>query len=454
MTYSSGLQVRKKQNKKMRKIIILARREYRTAVRTKGFIIGLLLAPVFMGGSGIVFALMKDKVDLSDKHIAIIDRSGIMTEYLAQAIEERNKSEIYNQETGEQIKPAYYVEFINPDTADVFQQKLELSNKVRSKQLHAFIEIGPEILHPVADANKSGIKYYSENSALDIVRDWFSGSINNHIRQLRIKELNMDDKSVNDLFSWINLEGLGLISIDKKTGTLQDARQIGVGETIIIPYIMVFLMFLMLMMSAIPLLTAVMEEKMNRIAEVLLGSVTPFQFMMGKILGSIAVSLTASAVYVIGGIITARQLGAGNMIPYDILPWFFAFLILNIIMVGSGMAALGSACNDNKDAQSWQFPAMMPVILPLFIMMPVIQEPLSSFSTSLSLFPPFTPMLMLLRMSTPVSIPIWQPVVGLIGVIIFTVFSVWAGGRIFRTCILMQGQKPKLGNLIKYVVKG
>ena len=123
-------------------------------------------------------------------------------------------------------------------------------------------------------------------------------------------------------------------------------------------------------------------------------------------------------------------------------------------MVGSGMAALGSACNDNKDAQALQFPAIIPIILPLFIMMPVIQEPLSNFSTALSLFPPFTPMLMLLRMATPVSIPVWQPLAGLIGVLLLTVFSVWAGGRIFRTCILLQGQKPTLANLIKYALKG
>jgi ABC-2 type transport system permease protein len=438
----------------MRKVLVLARREYTSAVRTKGFIIGLLLAPVFMGGSLIVFALMKDKVDLTDKHIAIIDHSGLMTEYLSQAVGERNKTEIYNKETEVQIKPAYYIEFVDPDTTDGSQQKLELSDKVRSKELHAFIEIGPDILHPGGDPDKSGIRYYSENSALDVVRDWFAGSINNRIRQLRIKELNLDDRSVEGLFNWINLEGLGLISVDKKTGAVQDAKEIGIAETIIIPYVIVLLMFMMLMMSAIPLLTAVMEEKMNRIAEVLLGSVTPFQFMMGKILGSIAVSLTAAAVYIIGAVITVGQLGLSGVIPFDIIPWFFVFLILNIVMVGSGMAALGSACNDNRDAQALQFPAMIPIILPLFIMMPIIQEPLSKFSTALSLFPPFTPLLMLLRMSTPVSIPVWQPIAGLIGVILFTLFSVWAGGRIFRTCILLQGQKPKLANLVRYVVKG
>lgn len=438
----------------MRKIFILAKREYRAAVRTKSFIIGLVLAPIFMGGSLIVFALLKDKVDLTEKHIAVIDHSGMIAEYLSGVAEERNRSEIYNLETGEQIRPAYYIDILEPDTADAFQQRLDLSNRVRSKQLHAFIEIGPEVVHPGTDPEKSKIKYYAENSAIDGVRDWFSWPINNRLRQLRVDELNIDDEGVNDLFHWVNVEGLGLISIDRKTGGVQDARQIGIGETIIVPYIMVFLMFMMLMMSAIPLLTAVMEEKMNRIAEVLLGSVTPFQFMMGKILGGIAVSLTASAVYVIGGIITARYLEMENLIPYDVIPWFFAFLILNIIMVGSGMAALGSACNDNKDAQSLQFPAMLPVILPLFVMMPVIQDPLSSFSTGLSLFPPFTPLVMLLRLSTPVTISLWEPVVGLVGVFIFTIFSVWAGGRIFRTCILLQGQKPKLANLVKYVMRG
>jgi ABC-2 type transport system permease protein len=197
-----------------------------------------------------------------------------------------------------------------------------------------------------------------------------------------------------------------------------------------------------------------MEEKMNKIAEVLLGSVTPFQFMMGKVLGGIAVSLTASTVYIVAGIITATQLDVGHMIPFDVLPWFFVYLVLNIIMVGSGMAALGSACNDNKDAQSLQFPAMLPVILPMFVMMPVIKEPLGSFATSLSLFPPFTPMLMLIRQSSPVTIPMWQPIVGLIGVAIFSALTLWAGGRIFRTCILMQGQKPKIANLIKYALRG
>jgi ABC-2 type transport system permease protein len=122
-------------------------------------------------------------------------------------------------------------------------------------------------------------------------------------------------------------------------------------------------------------------------------------------------------------------------------------------MVGTGMAALGATCNDNKDAQSLQFPAMLPVILPLFLIMPVIQDPSGPLATTLSLIPPFTPSIMLIRLATPVTVPIWQPIAGLAGVILFTLFTVWVGARIFRTAILLQGQKPSVSNLFKYAFK-
>jgi ABC-type Na+ efflux pump permease subunit len=245
-----------------------------------------------------------------------------------------------------------------------------------------------------------------------------------------------------------------LLKIDENTGGIKDAEKSNVLQSILIPYILVMLMFMLAVMGSMPLLTAVLEEKMEKIAEVLLATVTPFQFMAGKILGTTSVSLTTAAIYVIGIVITAQQLGAGNMIPYDLIPWFFIYLVFFLIMAGSIMAALGSACNDNKDAQNVSFSAMLPMLLPIFIIMPVLKSPMGNMATWLSLFPPFTPMLMIVRQATPVSIPAWQPYAGLVGVVIFTAFSVWIGARIFRTGILLQGQKPTLANLLKYAFKG
>jgi len=125
----------------MRKIFILTKREFLTAVRTKSFLIGLIIAPLLMGGSFIVIKLFEDKIDVDDKKIAIIDHSGIMAESLIEISSERNK-EIFDKETGEKINPAYY----------------------------------------------------SENSLMDNIRDWVSQIINKRVRKLRVVDLNIDNE--------------------------------------------------------------------------------------------------------------------------------------------------------------------------------------------------------------------------------------------------------------------
>ena len=437
----------------MDKILILFKREYRAAVRTKSFIISLLLVPLLMGGSFLVMFLVERNEDTDDKRVAIIDYTGFMEEPLRNAAEIRNSQEIFNPETGEKVRSAYLLEFVAPDPANRLDQELLLSQRVQSSELHAFIEIGPDALHP-SGGNEGYIRYYSEHSFNDNVRDWFTNVINSNLQQLRVAELNLDKSQSADLFTWLRIEGMGLVTVDKKTGEQQEAQRTNELQSFLVPYIMVLLMLMLVMMSAVPLLTAVMEEKSGKIAEVLLGTITPFQFMAGKVLGGIGISLTIAAIYVGAGIFTARSTGHASLIPYEILPWFFVYTVLFIIMVGTGMAALGATCNDSKDAQSIQFPAMLPVILPLFLMMPVIQDPSGPFAIILSLIPPFTPPIMMIRLATSVTIPVWQPIAGLVGVVVFALFTVWVGARIFRTAILMQGQKPSVANIVKYAFRG
>lgn len=437
----------------MREILIIALREYKAAVKTKSFLIVLILMPVLMGGSTAVSLIFRNKVDTSDKKMVVIDHSGLFSDVLQQSAIQRNKSEIYNAETHEKVKPAYLLEFVQPDATDPVKQKLELSKRVKSKELSGFIEIGPSVLHPDKDPGNAYVRFYSESNFLDDTSGWFSNPINNHLRELRMADLHLSADSTKELFYWTNIEGMGLLKINEDTGGIKDAEKSNAFQSILIPYILVMMMFMIVMMSSAPLLNAVMEEKMEKIAEVLLATVTPFQFMAGKILGSMCVSLTTAAIYVTGGVITAQRLGAGDMIPYHLIPWFFIYLIFFLIMAGSVYAALGSACNDIKDAQNVAFPANLPMLLPLFVIWPVLQSPMSAMATWLSFFPPFTPMLMIVRQATPVTIPAWQPYVGLLGVVIFTAISVWVGSRIFRTGILMQGQKPTLTNLLRYAFK-
>jgi ABC-2 type transport system permease protein len=438
----------------MRKIFVIALREYRTAVRTKSFIISLLLVPVLMGGSLAVSILTEDKVDTADRKYVVIDHAQLFSEAIQQSVKQRNESELFKPGTQEKVRPSYYVEFVTPDSSDLLKQKHDLSEKVRSKELAGFLEIGGNVLHPDNDLSNAYVRFYSESSFLDEAGNWFSGPINNHLRQLRMQELNLSPDSVKELFYYAGIENMGLLKVDEASGDIQDAEKSSPVQSLLIPYILVMLMFMLGIMGATPLITAVMEEKMEKIAEVLLATVTPAQFMAGKVLGSACVSLTTAGIYIVAGIITAQQFGVGAMIPYNLVAWFFIYLIFFLVMSGSVFTALGAACNDNKDAQNVSFPAIMPMILPLFVIMPVLKNPIGGLATWLSLFPPFTPMLMITRLATPVTIPVWQPVAGLAGVIIFTALTVWAGSRIFRAGILMQGQKPTIGNLFKYVFRG
>ncbi len=438
----------------MRKILRFAKREYNAAVKTKGFLIGLVVAPLVFGGSMIAFFLMKDRVDTADKRVAVSDRSGVMATALMQAAEQRNAKEIFAEETGKKIKPAYFFEEVKPNLDDPQAQRLELSERVRNGSLYAFIEIGPQVVHPGEDKEAFNISYYAKNAAIDDLREWVVWPINNHLRKLRLADAGIKESEVKDLFFWISVDGLGLVSMDKSTGAIAEAKKVNLIEALVIPIIVMMLMLMMIMMSVPGMLHSVMEEKTQRIAEVLLGSIKPFEFMTAKLLSGIAVSFTSAAVYIVGGMIALKVMGYEDYVPLRMLPWFFTFMPLAIIMFGAWSAALGATCSEPKDAQSLSFPSIIPALLPMFIYFPVVKEPLGSFATWMSLIPPFTPLLMILRLCTPGGVPAWQPYVGLVGVLLCTLFLVWAGGRLFRVAILMQGTPPKLANIIRWAWRG
>lgn len=414
----------------------------------------LLLMPVLMGGSAIAMYLFRGQVDTKDKRVALLDHSGIVTEMLLKAVEERNASAVYDKESGKKIQPAYILEILEPYTVNPQAQKLELSNRIRRGELHAFLEIGPNVLRLKGEQNAFRIKYHAANAAVDSTRNWLNNTINPYLRRIRLEDAGIDMSLANEIMAWIQVEAMGLISVDEETGEIQEARRTSEAEALIVPAVLFILMFMMVMMGAMPLLNSTMEEKTQRIAEVLLGCMKPHEFMGGKVLGGLGVSMTGAAFYVIGGVFFLGRIGLKDFIPFHMIPWFFSFLILEIIMLGSLLAALGSACNDPKDAQNLTFPGMFPVFFPMFIFMPILMEPNSALATWLSLFPLFTPMLMLLRKAAPVGIPAWQPWVGLIGVMIFTSLIVWIGGRIFRVGILIQGGPPKLSNLFRWAIRG
>ncbi len=437
----------------MLKIMKVGIREYKAIVKTKMFIAILVLAPIVMSGSLIAALIAERNTDTTDKKLVVIDRSGVLGDALLEAAAARNSTDIHDKETGKKVRPAYLLELVEPDDTDPNKQRLELSNRIRGKNLHAFVEIGADVVHP-RNPQTGSINYYGQNAIMDDLRRWLEWPLNNNIRQLRLKDAGIDVTEVQDLFVWHGINGMGLVSVNEDTGELTDARRSNEFEAFGVPFVMCMFIYFMLMLVTQSLLASVIEEKTQRIAEVLLGSVKPFEFMMGKLLGGIGVALTALAVYFSGGFAIIIHLGYGSFIPYEILPWFFAYMILAIFMYGAIAAALGSLAGDMKDTQSLAFPAMIPLILSLFLVISIIRNPSSTYAVWISLIPVFTPMVMMFRQAAPGGVPMWQPIVGITGVILFALFCVWVGGRIFRIGLLAQGKIPKLKNIIRWAVRG
>jgi len=168
------------------------------------------------------------------------------------------------------------------------------------------------------------------------------------------------------------------------------------------------------------------------------------------VLAALGRSLTSSAFYIFGAVLVLQGMAMMGAVPLQLLPWFFVYLVADVIMLSSFAAALGAACNSPQDAQNLALVLVAPVMIPFFVMMPVMTAPNSAMATVMSLIPPFTPVLMLLRQSMPVGIPAWQPWVGLVGILLWTVGGTWVAARIFRVGILMQGQPPKLSEIIRW----
>lgn len=445
----------------MRKILVVAMREYQAAVKTKAFLLSLILMPVMMGGSVFFQLMMRDKVDITAKHVAVVDHSGRLYPAIAAAALARDQADVMNggifqERDGErkQIQPRYILEKDDGADVDPKQTLLRLSDRVRSHELFAFVVIGKDVLNPDAPLDAAAaVQYYSNSPTYDDVQEWFLGPVNKTVQELRLAEAKLDSKTVAAATKRVPVGNLGLVSVDA-AGQITKALETNRIANLFIPMGLMMLMFMVVMVGASPLMQSVLEEKMQRIAEVLLGSISPFSLMMGKLLGMVGVSLTIATLYMIGAYISLKKTGYSEFFPAHVIWWFIVYQALAVLMFGALFIAIGAAVSDMKEAQSLMTPVMLVVVAPMFVWTNVVKEPLSTMSTAFSLFPPATPMLMVMRQAIPPGIPAWQPLVGIVGVLLTTLAFVFAAGRIFRVGILMQGKGAKFGEMIRWVFRG
>jgi ABC-2 type transport system permease protein len=465
----------------VRKIFTIGRREYLATVRTKAFVLGILMMPVLLGISILATYWFKKIEDKSDRKFAVVDRTPAERLFgvLETALERRNREDTVDKKTGERTSPSFSLEKVEPadwnDPGAVDVQRLALSDRIQRGDLTGFIEVGPEAFKPtdVLSQITSGIfsKPGADEPQIDVARDPKAIRYQTKITktgaqqfyQFALTELALasmigekaNDPEVRKRMQKVRppIVMLGLSTKSSEGKTVDDEGATKGIVNFIVAYACVVLMYGLILMTAMPMMQGVLEEKMQKISEVLLGSVTPFQLMAGKLLGGVGTALTLSAIYLSGGILALYFNGMADQIPPSLAAWFVFYLLLALIMYGSVFLAIGAACTDMKEPQTLATPVMVVLMMPILAMIPILKEPDAAFARTASFFAPTTPMLMIARQALSANILWWEPLLGAVAVIAFALLCVWAAGKIFRVGLLLQGKGAKFGEMMSWVFK-
>jgi ABC-2 type transport system permease protein len=200
------------------------------------------------------------------------------------------------------------------------------------------------------------------------------------------------------------------------------------------------------------LLTTTIEEKASKVMEVMLSAVSPMQLLCGKILGYAIVSMLMLGMYGALGVAALTAAAMGDLVSPGMILLMIVYFIMSYAFVATIMASVGSAVNDLREAQSLVTPAMLVLTIPLMLWLPISEQPNGMLATVASFIPPAIPFVMVLRV-TASSEPIaaWQVALSIVWGFAWVAVFMWAGAKIFRVGVLMQGKPPTPRELLKWI---
>lgn len=439
----------------MNKIILIIQREYLTRVRKKSFLLTTFLVPLFFIGMyvGVIF-LTKKSFDESHSTVLIVDEQGDIGNKL---ISNKNVTYVNN----------------NQDVADLMSEiQLNKDNTSILKIPSNFTEI-------------QKVEYLSANKPNISVQNDIQADLENILKDLKYQQLGVNVDSIKSINSEVTISAKE-VSEDgqSKDSNTEIAMGIALGLSVLV-YISLFL-------YGSQVMRGIIEEKSNRIIEVIISSVKPFQLMMGKIIGIGLVGLTQFVLWIVVSILLVsvastflvnkeelaqqmletrmQNMDAGSALEHtpvqsnvasDILAslhsvnlveigvCFFIFFIGGYLIYSALFAAVGSAVDSETEASQFTMPITMPLLLTYVLSFGVlINNPHGTVAVWLSFIPFTSPIAMLVRI--PFGVPVWQIALSATLLIAGFIFTTWVAARIYRVGILMYGKKASYKELIKW----
>ncbi|MGN6435493.1 MAG: ABC transporter permease [Agriterribacter sp.] len=431
----------------MNKIGLIIEREYMTRVKKKSFLLTTIIVPIVIVAFYAVMIAVSISGESNAQKIAILDEAELFGGKI---------------ETGKKDKSTYT--FIQNETEQSFKTKY----KKEGYTLFLYI--------PKQSDNEPGkIKVHSQASVSLLVKSAIEKKINAAIERQRLLAANIDPEIYKNIKADIDIEN----TVD--TGKGEETKS-SATASLFISFAGGVLIYMILLIYGTMVMRGVMEEKTNRIAEVIVSSAKPFQLMMGKIVGIGAVGLTQFAIWII--LMGTLQLALALIFPHLleqatnpvmgatpptgkldlfmqglhslpiglILFCFLFYFVGGYLLYASLFAAIGSVVSeDQQEAQQLVFPIMMPLILGFVIMTKAINDPDSSLAVFGSMFPLTSPVVMMGRVTY--GVPWWQLGISMALLIVSFLFFTWLTAKIYRTGILLYGKKVSWKEMWKWVVR-
>ena len=423
----------------MRKLLAIIQREYSTRVKTKGFVIGTLLMPVFIIFITVVPAAFMAMKSEKPKHIAVMDLTDQVYEPLSETLNERTKA-------GERIYQFHRV-ITTPDQLEEMKENLKAD--IDLQKIDAYLVIPPDVFET------NDVEYHSINVTNFRENSEIERAISRVITRLRLERSGFIPDDVNHLVRSVRLHTFKIGPGGKE--------QRDVGLSFGITYIMVFVLYLALILYGAMTMRSVVEDKNNRVIEVIISAVKPFHLMAGKILGIGAVGLTqffiwaavAGLISIYSSSLVASFLPAAENVPLPSvnisqLAFFVLFFILGFFFYSTLYAGIGALVNSDQEAQQLQWPVVSFLIMAFMFVFYTISNPDSTIAVVFSMLPMFSPILMFMRISihTP---PSSQVAISIVVLLLSIWAMIWIVARIFRIGILMYGKRPNLPEVMKWI---
>jgi len=438
----------------MNKMFAVIKREYLQAVRKKMFIFMTLFFPVLMAALFIVPGLMVAK-GLGGKKVAVIDGTGALQSAFAHHLEPAApdpKKALSGRSRGE-LPQSIDVEYV----AAHGQANLTAPAKSYLDRLNADKDSGRRLdavlLIPsnAFDGNDAKMTYYSRSSTDVFSQERLASVANRAIQRQRLSGRGIDPVVVDTLTREVPIDSVQLSrSGEQKKGS---------EATLIFGFIFAALLIIPSFIYGLETMRGIVQEKSERIVEVLVSSMSPRELLTGKILGVAAVGLTQITVWLaliaaVGAFMATSAMVAGFNVSQFLRPmvfvYFALFFILGYLTFVCVYAIAGAACNTDKEAQQLVAPIQMLMMVPWFVMFAIITNPDSTFSVALSLMPVYGPITMFVRtlVSEP---PVWHVLLS-IGVSIVTIMVFfYVTAKIFRVGILSYGKRPTIPELWRWL---